>query len=539
MAGQSCSRHVLAPRLATTQGVTLAELLVVIAIISFLLAISVGGLFRNRSANKLLATEQMLTDFIRQAIHTAKSTGAPVVLNITPNNTSDPTLGWTVAGVSRACIWSDDFDDTAGGTRTLPVITPVTAPTNMPPMNGITIGMNGNGMTGISSSLQETATLSHAQQLVRGSRQDGFYLACAVRLVGDQVLPAIAKLKQNQQNSGGGQLLSIPLMLIGSAGDDQVSESLGGMMLVQVLRKEQPAPQAAPANAPTPPAPIPPAPALNSPPPQPYLNNFELIGWTAPYEPSGVPPPEAADEVSSIQEDSHPLMTDPNKVLNQIPTLRDQPPLHPSFPATGSDLDVASPIGVDQWIEVGLLFDGTTLTLYRNGRRVGERPYTGPPNSLPPNKDTIFVGQATVPGAGQVFSGAYAVFDDVRLYRIGTDQLGQLPSGVVAAQPYRITVQPDGQVEMMTNVIAQVGVRGTGGLTVETPMKTTETISVQPRLAMIFSLQPHGEPHHAPGTLNAAVISITASGTVTSSMATWEGDPTSATNIEYPVLVTP
>jgi hypothetical protein len=326
-------------------------------------------------------------------------------------------------------------------------------------------------------------------------------------------------------------------MLIGSAGDDQVSGSLGGMMLVQVLRREQPPPQAAPANAPPPPTPIPPAPALNSPPPQPYLNNFELVGWAAPYDPSGVPPPEPMDEVSSIQEDSHPMITDPLHPPMQIPTSRDQPPLHPSFPVTGNELDVASPIGVDQWIEVGLLFDGGTLTLYRNGRRVGERPYTGPANGLPVGKDTIFVGQATVPGAGEVYSGPNAVFDDVRLYRMGTDQLGPLPSGVAAMQPYRITVHPDGRVEMAMAVIAQIGVRGTAGLLVETPMKTTESITTQSQTAMIFSLQPHGQPHHSPGTLNAAVVTITASGTVTSSLATWEADP--LTNNEYPVLVTP
>ncbi len=542
MSGLPLTRRAQPPARAARRGFTLTELLVVIAIVSALLAITVGGLFRNRTVNRLLATEQVLADFVRQARHAAKSTGAPVVLDIQPINASDPTLGWTVAGVSRSCIWSDSFDDTAGGTRAQPVIAPVLPPLTSPPAmpaGGWTIGANGIGVTGIgpANGVVVSHLLRPGEQLVRGSHQDGFYLACAVRLVGDQLLPKMARFKQQQQQGGGGQLLNIPLMLIGAAGDDSVSSSLGGMMLVQTLRREQPTPSSPPANFGTPPPPVAPAPALTTPPAQPYLNTFELIGWAAPYNPGSVPPPEAVDEVSSIQEDSHPVMTDPGNPLNFLPTWRDQPPLHPSFNAMSNDLDVATPIGLDQWVELGLLFDGANLTLYRNGRCVGERPYQGPANSLPAGKDTIFVGQATVPGPGQVYSGPYAVFDDVRLYRMGTELLGRLPAGVVASQPYRITVHPDGRVELSPNAMVQVAVRGGHGVTVVTPGRTTETVTVLPRAGMLFSLQPHGQPSHDHGALTAAVLSFAANGQVTSSLATWEQETLSPN--EYPVLATP
>ena len=47
----------------------------------------------------------------------------------------------------------------------------------------------------------------------------------------------------------------------------------------------------------------------------------------------------------------------------------------------------------------------------------------------------------------QADSEIQAVFDDARLYRLGSDQLGTLPPGVVAGAPYRITVHPDGRVD--------------------------------------------------------------------------------------------
>jgi prepilin-type N-terminal cleavage/methylation domain-containing protein len=540
MPGPSPPRHSRPHPHAARRGFTLTELLVVIAIVSALLAITVGGLFHSRTVNRLLATEQLLADFVRQARHAAKSTGAPVVLEIQPINPTDPTLGWTVAGVSRSCVWSDSFDDTAGGTRAQPVITPtlLTSPLSVP-ASGWTIGANGIGVTGIgaNSGISVNHTLRPGEQLVRGNHQDGFYLACALRLVGEQLLPKMALYKQKQQGGGGGALMAIPLMLIGAAGDDAVSSSLGGMMLLQTLRKEQPTPSSPPATFGTPPPPVAPAPALSTPPMQPYLNSFELIGWAAPYNPGGLPPPEAINEVSSIQEDSHPLMTDPGNPLNSLQVWRDQPVLHPSFSAMSNDLDVATPIGVDQWIEVGLLFDGANLTLYRNGRCVGERAYQGPANGLPAGKDTIFIGQASVPGPGPVYSGSYAVFDDVRLYRMGTEQLGRLPSGVVASQPFRITAHPDGRIELGANAMVQVAVRGGNSVTVVTPGRTTEAVTVVTRAGIILSLQPHGQPAHDHGALTAAVLTFSSSGQVTSSLATWEADTDGTA--EYPVLATP
>jgi prepilin-type N-terminal cleavage/methylation domain-containing protein len=480
---------------------TLVELLVVITIISILLALGVGAILRKKTTNRLFATEQLIADFVRQARHTARSSGAPVVLKIAPVDVADPTRGWTVSGVSRSCIWSESWDD---GRSIGPTIT---------------LGVNGYGRTAIDASSPETHTLARNEQLVRGRRQDGFYLACAVKPLMEHVLPP----------GSANPLLplpTIPLLLIGEgASGDQITSSLAGMMLYAVQRPLQPQPGGGGGVA------------------QPHLHCYELIGWVAPYDPSSATPPaEAANEVSSIDPNSVPqLHNDPRNPGNRTIMLRDTAPLHPTFSAP--DLDIAGPIGVDRWEEVGLLFDGEELSLYRNGQRVGSRPYTGPANGLPANKDTIFVGQATPPGGSAITSGANAVFDDARLYRLGSDQLGTLPPGVVAGAPYRITVHPDGRVDFGANALVEVGRRAAAnpnppanGHQVATPTNASEYIEAETRCAMIFSLHPAGTPTHEPGALNAAVVSIATDGTVTSSLATWERETTGTR--EWPVLVT-
>src|SRR5258708_7202903 len=126
------------PPAAGHSAFTLVEMMVVILIISILLALGIGAIMRKKATNRLLATEQLIADFVRQARHTARSSGAPVVLKIAPVDANDPTLGWTVSGVSRQCIWSESWDDSSGGSAARPAAA-----------STITVGVNGNGRTNI------------------------------------------------------------------------------------------------------------------------------------------------------------------------------------------------------------------------------------------------------------------------------------------------------------------------------------------------------------------------------------------------------
>ncbi len=89
---------------------TLVEMLMVIGLLMLLLGLSIGAVMRTPVHDRLLGTEQLLSDMIRQTRHTARSTGAPVLLIIS----SAPR---TISGVSQTPIWSEGFDE-----ATLPTI---------------------------------------------------------------------------------------------------------------------------------------------------------------------------------------------------------------------------------------------------------------------------------------------------------------------------------------------------------------------------------------------------------------------------------
>jgi hypothetical protein len=327
-----------------------------------------------------------------------------VLLKITrTKNPNGVVNGGQIAGVSRLCIWSESFDD---GT----VIDPPPPP---PPAHPeITVGQSGHGRL-VDLDHPCTRTLTPQEQIVRGGRTDGFYLACAVRP------PSPPPASPTSLD------LIIPLLLIGAG--DQLEKSLGGILLQQVKRKEQSAD---------------PDPSKGPDQQIAMLTSYEILGWI---HPADLPKDKTGIVyVSSVDAADLPAGT-----------IRDEPVLHPS----GSDKDIAGPLGGERWVEIGLLFADQRLTLYRNGQRVGERSLTDPalnlklPIKLPPNASKIVVGQVTLPppdDGNPIYSGA-AVLDDARLYRLGTDQLGQLPAGVIPDQDYRLVAHPDGRVEAVNN----------------------------------------------------------------------------------------
>jgi hypothetical protein len=104
-----------------------------------------------------------------------------------------------------------------------------------------------------------------------------------------------------------------------------------------------------------------------------------------------------------------------------------------------------------QWSQVGLLFDGTTLSIWINGvQRAASA--SGVAGSLV-SASGITIGELIDPafGTGTIMSAA--ILDDIDYELVGTDQLGTLPDGIAPAQATRVTVAPDGS---MTATVATV-----------------------------------------------------------------------------------
>ncbi len=180
-------------------GFTLVEMLAVILIIGLLASLVVGAFFRTRTVNKLLAAEQVVGDAIRQARHTARSSGAPAMLTISPTLRPDGSVaGGMITGVSRVWVWSEFFDH------------------GQPPdSDGFTSGMSGVGRK---VDLGAPWLPPQLDRPLRFRPGDGAYLAVAVR-------PPLAG-----QNARGNPK-QIPLILVGA--DNNAATSSFGLMLVR------------------------------------------------------------------------------------------------------------------------------------------------------------------------------------------------------------------------------------------------------------------------------------------------------------------
>ncbi len=357
---------------------------------------------------------------MRQARHTARSTGAPVVLRITRDapDAAGNIGGATIAGVSRIPLWTEPFEGpTIGSPNAIPLppaphlgVTGYGWWTGSPPATtGAPAGSSG------AAGPPPFATLERAQQIARGAGarnrlSDGFYLACTVN-------PKLA----------GPTAKAAPLLLVGDSGD--IATSLCGLILMPDTRAIQKV-SGATAN----------------------LACYEIVGWV---RPDGAPAPI---EVSSLD-------------IADVPTgvLRDEPLLHPSVSGETHPNDVAGPLAGGRWEELGLLYDGERLVLYRNGRRVGEKLLpSGSASHLPTGGAQVHIGEAGAQSAED------ACFDDCRLYRLATDQLGRLPGQVVPNDDYQIVAHPDGRVEVNVAETAAklAGAGGAGGLTLPNAVAT-------------------------------------------------------------------
>jgi len=94
----------------------LLELLVVMGIIMLFAGLGLTAILRLPTVNKLASAEQAIAGALRQARHTAKSTGNPVVLELVTTAGGDSSIRGTVA----TSLWSERFEGTQGYDTTQP-----------------------------------------------------------------------------------------------------------------------------------------------------------------------------------------------------------------------------------------------------------------------------------------------------------------------------------------------------------------------------------------------------------------------------------
>ncbi|HEX3132406.1 MAG TPA: prepilin-type N-terminal cleavage/methylation domain-containing protein, partial [Planctomycetota bacterium] len=164
-------------RTAAQGGFSLVELLVVLGIIAAMAGMVLGGLFRSRDSNRLLAAEQVLADAIRQGRHTARSTGAPVELRLTPLLSGNDVIGAKLAGTSRTVLWSETFDRTRDSNDDGVIdnhdLGSLTLPETGQPDNSVVLGRSGNGRLVSAQHSIPPQTLPRGATIVRSGRSDG------------------------------------------------------------------------------------------------------------------------------------------------------------------------------------------------------------------------------------------------------------------------------------------------------------------------------------------------------------------------------
>jgi type II secretory pathway pseudopilin PulG len=395
----------------------MVELLVAITIMAAVLAIAIGGLFARRDTDRLLATEQLVADMVRQARHTTRSSGEPVELRISQlSDANGNIIGGRIAGVSRQAVWSQTFDDPAN-----PPCAVSTFIGDLDPATGITFGRSGSGLWPATSSVPQAtmqAQLVHllttAQKLVHGSASGGasaFYIACCVRpppadqawlaaVTPDTTPPEIPLVLLGDGNVIGQPPFN-PASSTPAVPPAYVPSTIAGLKLVLCHLAASSA--------------TPLSPGVSS------QYCWELRGWVN-------LPGSGSSTLVSI-----------SSLLGVSGVYGPQPSI------TGG-----------RWEDLGLLYDGVNLRLFRDGHVLlledGVTPIQVATNTADPTMvnrlaatdyQSVFYGEETPSGLTQpVF--ADAPIDDVRIFRLATDQSQDLPMGIVPEWHGVLGFNPDG-----------------------------------------------------------------------------------------------
>lgn len=466
-------------------GFTLLEMLTVIVVIMIVSGISLYGMMAFRQGTRLQAAEQLITDFLRQARHTARSTGAPVILRISPvTNAEGRVVGGEIAGVSQIPLASEAFEDDrtwqnpengqnqkqqAGASETT-----TTKPFTIAGRSGHGLRIEAtDGGTQLTWPKQEDdlglkfAENDRSKRLVRKKGlTEGFYLTAAIRTP-----PVDEPTVYDTQNRAGRidpkyEAAYVPVVLLGSTGSPDLEESVAGLMLRRHQRPVQIVDRADPATG-----------SMSGQILAQPLSTWEAIGW--------VKGEGEAAMASSIDDLNYRAGVQLHRTAkwadytSTYPSITKNDPLRSYFQAqnqggtanTDTALDIPAPIGDGRWVDLGVLFDGHELMMFLDGVAVSraDAAVTLPFDDA---RNTLWVGAVTLPSLGNdpgsgktIYAAAPAIIDDVRLFRLGTDRPTPLPKGVRPCLPgpkvtapsrhldqpdlwYEITVLPDGRVTL-------------------------------------------------------------------------------------------
>ncbi|MFM2090065.1 MAG: hypothetical protein RLZZ127_554 [Planctomycetota bacterium] len=361
-------------------GFTLLELIIVIGILVALMGLTVGVWMRTGGGNAILGAEHLVVDAIRQARHTARSSGGPVVLVF------DRTAN-ELRGVSRFPLWQEGFD------RFDPTDTRV----------------HPGGRTGNAAApgTWDTATwsdpaitrpidpLPRLNRLERPGRGDGWILSAAVLPPRPQV----------------GTSTILPVIAVAQSGSQRLEDSAAGLLLVAYDYLIQRGRDDESRDVRT---------AV-----------WQVVGWRT--DPAGT---------------------------RTVLTSHMSTPVAGGIGATAGDVtdDVAGPISGGRWIDLALVWDGTALSLQRDGRPLAARAIQETATFPEPFSPVVLIGRLDVarPDDGPDLRTAQGTFlDDAAIWRLGSDLPALFPRGVELGSDARMVVRPDGTVSGSTSVLVR------------------------------------------------------------------------------------
>lgn len=400
------------------RGFSLVELLVVLGIFMLLMGLSVAAIVSRPRTDAMVAAEQALGDAIRQARHTARTTGQPVVLRLKQAERQ-------IAGLVREPLWQGlegwpkvrsggNQVDVSGRTGTGLLLPDAYHTDGDPaqPLDPVASSANRMQLPGMG-----TQPLERQFRMWRG------------QAAGRQ--PIVLSLAVRPPVAGAGDPI-IPLVMVGAdknPGDaDFGAYEQAAMGLVLVQSDYQPGAGASG-----------PKPATVS-----AAVSWEILGWlgdsTTRVEASSIHRSGAAATAgSAYQQNLDVTMIDSGVKAGGAITGTD-------VRNTGGFAESGPLIG-GKWIELTLLYDGARLILYRDGiwlTEVDARAVTLPVVTA----ERVQVGLMTI-GGGSLGVAKDCGFDDVRLERLGDAMAGTFPNGVAPTQDWRITCHPDGRVEIL------------------------------------------------------------------------------------------
>lgn len=376
---------------------TLIEILVVIGIVLLLMGLVIGSVVRGPKLQRMIAAEQVVADCVRQARHTARTSGQPVVLTMRKTQRD-------IGGLSRKNLltqvdkWpdSEEEDETNPGTWSR---------FGIPGRTGTGIELPGaytdKGILDTARLKLAGGSLAGGERMWRGqprpTSEPALVLSCAVR-------PPMASATTQQV---------LPLLLVAddAAGDPaSYDESSLGLALVLSTQLVEDGPKSTKSVNKT-------------------VASWEVIGWFG---------KDVRTEISSISDkpaDQAAMRQDQNKTIVKR-SSGDLVEFTESYSLAGG-----------RWTEITLMVEPGRMVLYRDGRRIGEK--VRPACDLPvPATERLWVGVATLKASETPTIARATTIDDVQLDRLGSALAGTLPSGVSARDDYRITCHPDGKVEV-------------------------------------------------------------------------------------------